>query len=67
MSDMTQDQILREFTRQTRLCSGIGRAAMLSIIETQFSGKHDWERTMIGEVCQKCGRGVEAAGKRCEG
>ena len=67
MSDMTNDQIVVEFKRQVRLCSGIGRSVMLLIVEAQYDGKHERARTLTGEVCQKCGRGVEVTGRKCAG
>lgn len=34
--DLSQEQIEQEFTRQVRLCRGIGQSAMLRIIEAEF-------------------------------
>jgi len=64
--NMTQDQIRKEFARQVYLCSGIGRTEMMAIVEKEFTGQHEWTRTITGEMCRKCGRNVSAAGKPCE-
>ncbi len=37
MSNMTQEQILREWERQVRLCSGLGYAEMLRVLQEYFS------------------------------
>lgn len=57
MSDMTNEQIIEEFKRQARLCSGIGKAKMLEIVEQQFDGKkkHAWRFYMNGSFCERCG------------
>lgn len=56
MSDLTNDQIIEEFKRQVRLCSGIGLAKMLEIINAQFNKprKHKWRFYMNGTFCEHC-------------
>ena len=60
MSDMTQKQILEEFKRQVRLCSGIGKLAMLDAVTEHFDGKreHIWQFYMNGTFCRRCGCGI---------
>ena len=50
-------QIVEEFKRQARLCSGIGKEKMLEIVEQQFDGKreHAWRFDMNGSFCERCG------------
>lgn len=58
MSDMTQNQIRREFERQVRLCSGLGREEMLRAVNAHFDAqprKHQWQFYMNGTFCTRCG------------
>ena len=68
--DLTDDQIIEEFKRQVRLCSGIGKDKMLEIVYAQFDGgrKHKWRFYMNGSFCERCGVqiGSELSRKECE-
>lgn len=70
MSAMTDEQIIEEFKRQTRLCSGIGKEKMLEIVETQFDGKkkHAWLFYVNGSFCEACGvqLGSDQSVKECQ-
>ena len=55
MSDMTDEQIEKEFKRQVYLCSGIGYDQMIAIVRAQFPKQHEWEFYANGSFCKKCG------------
>lgn len=69
--NLTNEQIEREFERQVQLCSGIGRDAMLAIVERQFNEKrkHSWRFYMSGSFCEACGiqKHHKLIGSKCPG
>jgi hypothetical protein len=65
MSDMTQDQIDREFVRQVKLCSGLGRDRMIEIVTRQFPKTHRWEFTFNGTFCRDCGCAMRDNDREC--
>lgn len=60
--DLTDDQIIEEFKRQVRLCSGIGIDKMLDIVNAQFGVNskkaHKWQFYMNGTFCTRCNRSI---------
>ena len=67
--DLTNEQIEKEFERQVRLCSGIGKDKMYEIIEKQFPRSHKWRFYMNGSFCEDCGSqiGDRRSTLGCEG
>ena len=49
MTMMTDEQIVKEFKRQVRLCSGIGQAKMLEVV------REFYESTLRGKCSCKIG------------
>lgn len=64
MSDMTTEQILREFERQVRLCSGIGQREMLRIVSLYWAAQpHEHEPAIDPfqserNICLTCGLAI---------
>ena len=64
MTALTDDQLAKEFERQVRLCSGVGKKKMLEIVNAQFGAhpEHVWRFYANGSFCEKCGARLGSQG-----